>query len=914
MRFLLFLIFILLSFVPPQIENIEPIVMRHEDGVSGAYWSEDGNHILSWSSNLSDNTVRIWDLDNGTYRISGPFWERGKYDFTGINRVEWSPDEQHYLVGVTPVHTCQPRCGYQVWVDGRMLADQNNHGRWNPDNRRLITWFSNHLPRETVPLRVYDIETWEEIGSLSHFQAVQDAVWSSDGESVLYLAYRFDDTANLGEYYAGRWIPSDKEPIEEITISADVRWVSWQPSDTLRDTLIITSPYGYDIYPHCTSQSTSLDCTSTIKFAGHEDFITLTGAESLYRPSQTTLSPSGQWVAAATVYMSDTCERGDCPAVFIWNMNEPDKPVFAMYSGDQFRDIVWSPDESRLLTWHSDYEYCVDDICGTQLKVFNTQAELELVLPHDGKIADAIWSDDGKYILSESNYQRDCELDCYSAVHLWNAQNGNIVFEYQVEDKYIDSVIWHEKDGELLIASGTKIFIYNLYQPDNPMVLEGHFSRVNSVIWRDDEVLSWSSDGTLRYWDLSGVTEPYTMGEMQWFIEENTEEGYTTFRAHHDNVWGVQFNEDESLLLSWAGSDMSVVVWHMTGQQDPLVLDHYERGTYNFISDAYWLDNTRFLIDYRGIEIWDANTTVADYEYLTRGEYLHQFEQYSYAFDDDYGGVVKLKSLDGTQPDIRLGHSDGYTNVRAFFLNGGQWVVTSGQELTKVWSISEPANPTLLGEWDSYMIQTSFSPNEQYALSRDDTKIEVLELPTLNVVYSRQLNSPAYNVQWSNDSQHLLFISNSGDNCAETDSCQYSAWIVYPFSDREPLEFPHDEGISRANWLADETLIYTISKSDVDNSNQMYIWDAMTGELLHTFSYEQDVWGATWNKGRLVIWTGREAYLYDGVMDESPRIFEHTGFIGGVLFNSSGNRLVVWTGGNYMYNSEYADIRVWKLD
>jgi hypothetical protein len=77
-------------------------------------------------------------------------------------------------------------------LGGSYILDGVSAMRWHPDSRRLLSWKTGYtsINVEGDVLRVDDVVAGEQIGALNgYFDAVIDARWSGDGESVLYLAY-----------------------------------------------------------------------------------------------------------------------------------------------------------------------------------------------------------------------------------------------------------------------------------------------------------------------------------------------------------------------------------------------------------------------------------------------------------------------------------------------------------------------------------------------------------------------------------------------------------------------------------------------------------------------------------------------------------------------------------------------------
>jgi WD40 repeat protein len=919
MRRLIFLFIVFLALIVHAQSPVQSsIIMRHEDSVSGAYWSADDNKVLSWSSAFHDSTVRFWDLAAGTYSSRGDFWERGKYDFTGIHDVGWSPDEQHYWVSVEPVHTCYPSCGYQVWVDGQMLADFNNRALWNADSRRLLTWMYHNLPVEdTQPLRVYDTQSRELIGSLSHIQGVQEAVWSSDGESVLYLAYRFNENADYGQYFVGRWIPSDAEPIEEIALpEKDGYWVSWRPADTLQDSLIMIYPRNAYDRINCERHY----CLLSVKFAGQDEFVSFTGDALGGNPADVNLSPSGNQLIAINIEIDmDNCGYY-CTVTSLWKREAPNAPIHLDMEASSTEAVVWSSDESRFLVWYVDDElnHCNDSYCDATLKLINTDGETELLLPQANEAVKFLdWNRAGNEFIYASNYAGYCEENCLSEIQWIDAETGESRV-HLTYDEQIWQIEWREESNQLAVAVGRLIYLYDLAHPETPLTLDGHTRGRISFIWREGELLSWSNDATLRYWDLSGNTEPYEMGDMLYRIEEHPEEGYTAYQFHRSSVDGFAFNEDESKLLSWSWSDSSVAVWDMNGDAEPLIINHFPNDGYSRFEDVFWLDKTHFLTNGFGTQIWDIdpNASFYDPEVISYDEYrvLYQGMRYLPVMMEYGSGLLGYESLIDDLPDIQIEHG-GSSAVSSHLFEQHDWLMSSNGENTKLWDIQEPSNPVLLAELP-YAI--ALSPYSSLPLTSDerfllwlDGGLHVVELPSLEEVYTLETPNASLDAMWDENGERL-FLSLDELDC---ESCRHELLVVYPFEDRQPLVLTHERNIQFFRYFPADDYLMTVESQENEDTSLIRIWNSQTGEELRQIPVNTRIRDIRWEAGKLIGQPLRafDLLVFDEIWDESPVVLESRQAISAIALSSDGQKLVVG-GGDYMYSDSIAEFRIWDLE
>lgn len=156
-------------------------------------------------------------------------------------------------------------------------------------------------------------------------------------------------------------------------------------------------------------------------------------------------------------------------------------------------------------------------------------------------------------------------------------------------------------------------------------LLEGHGDEIRGTHVLDDEfrVLSWSRDGTLRIWDLDeGTSRSFALNSnyvwdvrlldddllaLYWAWDDNTfwvlnlETGETRpFEGHGGKILGVDVSGNERLALSWADDGMRI--WNLaTGTSK--VIEEYAQ-------DASILPDGRRAVSWSstGAKLWDLDT------------------------------------------------------------------------------------------------------------------------------------------------------------------------------------------------------------------------------------------------------------------------------------------------------------------
>ncbi|MDR1149265.1 MAG: hypothetical protein LBK66_11605 [Spirochaetaceae bacterium] len=169
-------------------------------------WSPDG---LKIASGAGDDTVRIWDAENG----------RELHTLTGhhiVESVAWSPDG-HRIASGSRDETVR------IWdaESGRELHTLKGHTydvlsvAWSPDGRRIASGSND------MTVRIWDVESGRELHTLKDSDYIYSVAWSPDGCRI--ASGSSDKTIKIWDAESGRELHTLKGH------TYDVLSVAWSP-------------------------------------------------------------------------------------------------------------------------------------------------------------------------------------------------------------------------------------------------------------------------------------------------------------------------------------------------------------------------------------------------------------------------------------------------------------------------------------------------------------------------------------------------------------------------------------------------------------------------------------------------------------------------------------------------------------
>jgi WD40 repeat protein len=273
------------------------------------------------------------------------------------------------------------------------------------------------------------------------------------------------------------------------------------------------------------------------------------------------------------------------------------------------------------------------------------------------------------------------------------------------------------------------------------IVLESHKGSVNCAVFSSDgkRVATASADGIARVWDLSG---PFPTA--------------TVLKGHTDRVNSVAFSPDGKSVVTASG-DRTARVWDLSGPHPTVTV--LEGHTGDVYDAAFSPDGRRVVTDSSDgtARVWDLSGPRPTATVLEG----HRSRVVSVAFSPDGKRVVtgsvdhtaRVWDLSGPHPTTTVlkGHTSIVTSA-AFSPDGMRVVTASFDHTARVWDLSGPHPTAIVLEGHTHIVSSAaFSPDGKSVLTASwDRSARVWDLsrphPTATVLegHTESLTSAAF--------------------------------------------------------------------------------------------------------------------------------------------------------------------------
>jgi WD40 repeat protein/CHAT domain-containing protein len=663
------------------------VFVGHEGGVNSAVFSPDGNQILTASG---DKTVRLWDTSGNLLTVL-----RGHED--EVNSAVFSPDGNRIL-------TASGDNTVRLWdTSGKLIAEFRGHEKkvnsavFSPDGNKILT------ASQDGTVRLWDTSGKLLTGFQTHEYGSNSAVFSPDGNQILTAdgntARLWDTSGKLLVEFRGH-----ENVVASAVFSPDGRYIltaSWDKTVRLWDT--------------------SGNLLKVLQ--GHKGEVT-----------SAVFSPDGNQILTAGI--NDTTRLWDTSGKLIAEFRG---------FGNGFSSAVFSPNGNQILTsryvdprlWDISAAIAAQteqiSALGTfEESVSQNNAQI-LSLEHPHEVRSAVFSPDGRYILTTSLgvlgalFLGD-DLGDDKVTRLWDT-SGKLLIEIRGHGGDISGAetIFLPNDNAVFSPDGRYILtadkdtITRLWDTSGNLVAEfqGHAGNITSAEFSPDgnQILTASEDGTARLWETSGKL----IAEFQW------EYGYTVTRAvfspdgkqiltasppgnahlwdssgtlirefQGDDRFGVNsaiFSPDGTQILTTDSLSSNARLWDTSGNLLAIFRGHEDQiDKAEFSPDGHYILTTSFL----GSTVYLWNTSgnlVAELQNgsgIGSGSTIAKFSPNGrYILTADRAGTVRLWNISGNLLVEFRGHENGTIITSAVFSPDSNRIITTSDDKTaRLWDVS----------------------------------------------------------------------------------------------------------------------------------------------------------------------------------------------------------------------------------
>ena len=542
-----------------------------------------------------------------------------------------------------------------------------------------------------------------------------------------------------------------------------------------------------------------------------------------------------------------------------------------------------------------------------------------VVLLHDAAVRFAVWSPDGKRIVSAS---------ADKTVRVWRADGAGQPLNLEGHEADVRSAFFSPDGQHIVSASEDKtVRVWKADGTGQPLVLRGHEGAVYSAVFSADgqHIVSASEDKTVRVWKADGSGQPLVLrghDAAVWFasispdgqriVSASADKTVRVWRAdgtgqalvlqgHDAGVRAAVFSPDGQRIAS-VSEDRMVRVWSTDGSGQPLVLQGHDTAVYS----AAWSPDGQRIVSAsadKTVRVWRADGT--GQPLVLRG---HDASVMSAAFSPDGHRIVSASAdktarvwkVDGSgHPLVLRGHDDGVYGV-AFSPDGRRIVSASADKTVRVWKTDSATPPLVLQGHDAIVYSAAFSPDGQrIASASEDKTVRVWKADgTGQPLVLRGHEAAVWSAAWSPDGQRIA--SASWDMTVRVWNADGSG---------QPLVLRgHEAGIYGAAWSPDGLRIVsaswdkTVRVWSADGTGQPLVLQGQ--EPVYSAAFSPDgqrivsasgdktvrVWRAD-GTGQPLVLRGHEASV--GVRGDRP-------------FSPDGSRIVS--------SSDDATVRLWNAD
>jgi WD40 repeat protein len=507
---------------------------------------------------------------------------------------------------------------------------------------------------------------------------------------------------------------------------------------------------------------------------------------------------------------------------------------------DRLFAVAFSPDGTRLASSGKDSAVKVWDLTSRRLL-----ADLDVPRVAGGLVLGVAFSPDGK-LVAASCPDRTVKLwqqgpgpegKEYTLLRSLKGPTGTMTLDqvaFSPDGTRLASATW---EGTVLIWGEDNWRAGSRERPEGDgstplLTLKGHTGTVKGVAFSPDgaRLVSGSSDGTVKVWDLQAVRA------------DVADSSVLTFKGHTSGVNSVAFTPDGTRIIS-GSRDQTVKVWDSTLPQE---CQTWKGHTQAVMSVAWSAKESRLASASRDgfIKIWDTTTGK-----VIRGWKGHQKNAMSVVFSpdgqrlasSDTDKMIKVwDAATGKEITAFPGHTE-QIRALAFSPDGARLASASDDHTARIWEVATGRWLELKGH-ETWVRGVAFSPDgTRLATAGFDQFVKIWDATSGQVLHELSgHDGPVWSVAFSPDGSKLA--SASRDTTVRL-------WDVKAASAGEPeliFKLPgHRSDVSCLAFNLDGSRL--ASGSD---DHTVRIWDLTTGqEALCLKGHTGWVWSVAFGAG-----------------------------------------------------------------
>lgn len=579
------------------------IIRGHEKYIETLAWSPDGKLIASGSEDdtvkiwdvSSGKLIRTLKPAKGT--VNSLKWSYHGYLIAGcrrgiklfntanwfdvrvidipvnFNEVVLSPDNKLFAVS----EKMEKIKIFNISSGDLVRTVQVRHGfvlRWSPDGSRFATYDLDQVV--VISIQTGKIETKLEIDEKLSVSALD---WSPDGRYLAYNGELSSGSFTVWDLYEDKKVFFSKHKPEFIAWSPDNQYVA-----TIEDAgyaLTYVRIFNINSKVEYKKLGGYISGYSNMQGLDNSDRLMLKSGNNIYQwepaaagqmtpkllniplkeEPYVTWSPNGRYLAYSefndyTISIWDDQQKkvihrlkatsknvensawspdgqrlaagGTSSVIRVWDILTGNK-IFDLSSG-YFDSLDWSPD-GRLLAAGGRYD--------NNIKIWRMSdgKKVRTLNKHRHWIDNVTWSPDGKLLASGS---RDC------SVKIWDLNEANPLKHTLLYTNFtageLAALAW-SPDSKIIAAGGDAGYIklWDIKSGILLSTLEGHYSGVISLTWKDKRIFSNGEDGTIKVWNPHEEKLTATLYNLQKAIVVVTPQGYFAGTGnYHDYIHFVE--------------------------------------------------------------------------------------------------------------------------------------------------------------------------------------------------------------------------------------------------------------------------------------------------------------------------------------------------------------------------------------